>query len=166
MLKQTLIYCQNEWNKMFSFITVGGFKAFVAKVLMFFWLWWGSYGAYMLVPLLAGTMDCYYDTKVNLFKGEKFDFIRFSKGLLDKLFSFAALLLLVYGIEYVVKKDIHYQGNYLLMAITFIISSHEVGGMCASMSVLHPSWKFVKSISELLGVAQRKIIDKAENILK
>lgn len=166
MLKQMLIYCQNECSKVFSFVSVGGIKSFSIKVLMFLWLWWGNYGAYMGVPLICGVVDCFYDTRANISKGEKFDFVRFLRGLRDKIFAFSALLLLVFGIEYVIKKDIHYDGNYLLMAITFIISSHEVGGICASMSIIHPSWKFVQNISQLLGVAREKIIDKAENVLR
>lgn len=165
LMKQTLSYCALEWEKLFSFIGAGGGKALVLKVLLFFWLWFCNYGTYFLVPLFIGFADCYYDTRANIIQGQKFDFMRFVKGVWDKWFSFGALLLMFFGIEHLVKKDIHYDGNYLLLAITFIISSHEVGGCCSSLTIIHPSWKFVQNISQLLGVAQKKIIDKAENIL-
>lgn len=166
MFRQMLDYSKSEWDKLFAFVPAGGFKAFISKILMFVWIWFCSYSAYFLIPLAIGMADCYYDMRANVAQGEKRDWIRFFKGLINKAFSFMALLLMIFAIEYLVKKDIHYDGNYLLMTIAFIISSHEVGGVCASLSVVHPSWKFVQQISHLLGVAQKKIIDKAENIIK
>ena len=164
-MKETYNYCRTEWKKLIAFIPSGGMKGFMIKLCTFFLMGLVSYAVYFIVPLLIGLADCYYDTRVNVVAGQKFNGKRFLRGWLDKWCSFGFLLLMFFAIEYVIKRDVHYGHYWLLLATSTIISTHEAVSICASMGVLHPSWKFVQALGNLLGVVQKKITDKTENIL-